>query len=541
MIRTTHFHRFKRFRNEAINLLPTGLTLLAGGNNSGKSTVLHGLAVWEFCRTVVLMEKGRSQLQAGAQKVGLGLGDDEFSPIAVPSLRHLWNNLKPQKTVEPDGYTLKVRCDWTNDRDSERHLEFGLSLANDRLFVKVTGTNLDDIDRVPRVAYLPPFAGMTDREGRIPMAVRRRRIGEGLAGAVLRNILLDMYLANIERRRELRGDRPKITDAALRTLRETDPWERLQAALRKTFSAELDIEPFNEAYHSYIRVRVIRGEVQGYKIRREPGYNNRDVMVEGSGFLQWLSVYALAVDPNIDVLCLDEPDAHLHPSLQTNLIETLDDIATSAPKQVLVATHSVEVLRGANVDRILEIRDGDIRYLRSDDQKVALFSGLGTQYAPKIDRLKRTGCLLFLEGGTDANVLEIAASKLGRQWPSEWVIWPTPSGHKERKQIFLALQSEIPGLVAVSLRDRDDEPTTSVVADLADRTHANGPAGFHPLKWRRRNIEGHFVWPPSIAAVANKTEQEVIAALAQQGLAIDPAIFPPSARSSHRSIARRQS
>ena len=33
---------------------------------------------------------------------------------------------------------------------------------------------------------------MTDREARTTGAIRRRRIGEGLAGAVLRNILLDM-------------------------------------------------------------------------------------------------------------------------------------------------------------------------------------------------------------------------------------------------------------------------------------------------------------------------------------------------------------
>ncbi len=50
---------------------------------------------------------------------------------------------------------------------------------------------------------------MTDREMRLTGAIRRRRIGEGLAGAVLRNILLDMTEANLAERRRLRADKPK--------------------------------------------------------------------------------------------------------------------------------------------------------------------------------------------------------------------------------------------------------------------------------------------------------------------------------------------
>ncbi len=80
-------------------------------------------------------QSGSSAERRSRWSAGLGLGDDESSPINVPSLKHLWTNLKTQKTSEPDGYTLKIRCDWQMDQGS-RHLEFGLSLANDRLFVK---------------------------------------------------------------------------------------------------------------------------------------------------------------------------------------------------------------------------------------------------------------------------------------------------------------------------------------------------------------------------------------------------------------------
>lgn len=40
-------------------------------------------------------------------------------------------------------------------------------------------------------------------------------------------------------------------------------------------------------------------------------------------FLQWLSLYALLVNPELDVVLLDEPDAHLHATLQRYLTQSV--------------------------------------------------------------------------------------------------------------------------------------------------------------------------------------------------------------------------
>lgn len=63
--------------------------------------------------------------------------------------------------------------------------------------------------------------------------------------------------------------------------------------------------PFSEEYHSYISVEVDKGSIDGFKLKRHANYRPRDLMVEGGGFLQWLSVFALALDPSINVLLLD--------------------------------------------------------------------------------------------------------------------------------------------------------------------------------------------------------------------------------------------
>ena len=514
MISRVTFHRLKQFRDESFDLHP-GVSLLGGGNNAGKSTILHGLAIWEFCRTAIEMERGPEMFLSEWTGQGIGLGDDEFSPINVPSLKHLWTNLKTQKDGESDGYTLKIGCEWTRD-DARRHLEFGMSLANDRLFVKPTSSNLNADDKIPRLAYLPPFAGMTDRETRTTGAIRRRRIGEGLAGAVLRNILLDMQERTTVERGRLRGDRSKISDADLAKLRATDPYELLQQNLRSTFSAELDVAAFREEYHSYIQVEVVKGTVQGFKLKRHSGYRNRDLMVEGSGFLQWLSVFALAMDPDLNVLLLDEPDAHLHSSLQEQLLDSLRDVCAVTGKQMLIATHSAEILRNAEPADIFHIRSGGKggRYLVEESQKVGLLAGLGSEYAPRVDRAKRTKRVLFVEGRTDLAILKALAERLGITWPTKWVEWTTARGHKERKQIYTALKEEIPDLVVVSLRDRDDEPAETVGADLVDGQ--SGEADFHPRRWRRRYIESYLIWPPAIATATGLSEDDIKQQLGDQ-------------------------
>lgn len=510
------------------------MTLVAGGNNAGKSTLLQGLAVWEFCKVATLAQRGpEGLLDSRSSSQGFGLGDDEFSPINIPSLKHLWTNLKTQKTDDDaDGYTLSVACVWQHG-GKDHELEFNLALANDRLFIKVSNSTLQQDDKCPIIAYLPPFAGISAREERTYGALRRRRIGEGLAGAILRNLLLDMRDSNIERREELRSGLAKIRAKDLKHLREEDPWELLQQTLREVFSAELSLKDFDEEYHTYIQVFVEKGEVDGYKLTRHPGYNPRDLMVEGSGFLQWLSVYTLATSPVADVLLFDEPDAHLHAALQSQLVERLGVLTKQFNKQVLLATHSSEILRQTAPARILEVRSGGkFNYLSEDQQKVSLMVGIGSDYAPKIDRIRTTKKVFFFEGSTDLDVLKLIAGRLNVSWPTNFAEWQTSDHHKERRLLWRALRTEYGDISALSLRDRDDDAPGTVADDLRDKSE-KVMEGFTARKWRRRYMESYLVVPRAISAASGKPESEVRKILQEEmSLVISDSTFqganPPS-------------
>jgi predicted ATPase len=514
------FHRFKKFRDTEIQLKP-GVTLLAGGNNSGKTSILQGLAIWEFCKTVLEIEVGKKSLYIGGQRQGVGINDDNFTPINVPSLKHLWTNLRTQRdrNIEPDGYTLWLRIDWAY-QTLQRYLTIGLSLVNDRLFIKDKETNVQEEELIPRIAYVPPFAGIVSKEPRHTKAAIRAYIGQGLTGAVLRNIILDLNIANKNRRLE-----EKITKggAKLERLRNEDPFERLKSLLQKVFSYGLKIGEFNELYHTSISIDAYRGEIRNKRFQRLHDYTPRDLMVEGSGFLQWLTVLALSLDPEINLVLLDEPDAHLHPSLQEVLLSELNNLANNFNKQILYSTHSPELIKYQSHDRIIDTNNSNPKYLNIREQKVSLLAGIGAEYTPRLSEVKRKKKILFVENESDFKILQICARILGRPFPESFVCWPSSSRHKERKILFLEIKKDLPNLVALSLIDRDDDPIGTVDKNLFDknRKKSDNKDAFFPRKWRRRHIEGYLLHPDPMARKANLLSPDIVIDYITQKFSLD--------------------
>lgn len=529
-IKKITLHRFKQFRDTEIEI-DQGLSLVVGGNNSGKSSILQALAIWQFCKTMLEIEKGRSSWLQTKNKTGLGMGIADFTPMQIPSLSHLWTNLKTSKDDEPDGYTLKIGVYWDLPDKQERHLEIGLSQANDRLFVRTTSTNLvaaeivnakgEPIDgNVPRVGYLPPFAGITDREGRLTPAMRERLIGQGLSGGVIRNVLFDLHEHNRRERERLRGNSRKLKDSSLKWLRSNDPWEILLRTMQSIFATDLRVVPFNERFHSYLRVESAKGELKGDTFKRHPKYTPRDLMVEGSGFLQWLSVYALALSPDVDVVLLDEPDAHLNATLQRELLMSLGHVASLRNKQVLMAAHSPELIRFYDHGKILAVAERKAKYLQEEVGKVKVLGGIGTIQTPTLHSLMEHRRMLILEAESDWRFLQLIAKQANFAWPKNVVPWYWTGSAGERQQLYLQLLAEIPGLRAISIRDRDDEPHATVGNDLIDKSFTSKQPHFKAMKWRRRHIENHLLCTSAIARAAGSPQGDVTAFFAEHALVI---------------------
>jgi hypothetical protein len=505
MITKVEIKKFKRYQDLSVTLHECGVSLLVGANNSGRSTFLQALSVWAFCKTIVEFEKGHNCLLRDTPCSGSGINIDDFHPLNIPSFSYLWTNQKYSGS-----YTLSLCCYW-HDGNDEKFLEFSLSLVQERLFIKKSGSNLQANDKIPRIVYVPSFAGIEVNEEFHPLAIRGKLLGKGLSGSVLRNEIMELYNNNQKTRKEKKGDKKRISAKDLDNIRNTDPFEILQKILLEVYKVQLEPQMFNPAFHTYLRINVKKGSIESKRFKPFKGFKPRDIMVEGSGFLQWLSVYTYALSRNIDVLLLDEPDAHLHNSLQVNLFRRLSSIAKQYQKQFIISTHSGELIKAWDSNEILHAQGSSIKYIQHDNDKVRILNNLGSEYCPILDSIKLNKHVLFVENESDVTILKELCDKIGKKWPANITVWPHANSHKERTHIFDYLINEIHGLKAISLNDRDTECPNNITKSLKDKGYNDRITDnecIYYRTWQRHEIENYlFDVEPIARAIAKKNNR----------------------------------
>jgi predicted ATPase len=452
MIHKLILKNFKRIKEQ--EFLFNRFDLLVGGNNSGKSTVLQALAIWQYCVDQFRLSP-RSRGSRGIQVVL-----PNFTALPLPEFNLLWSDRMAQ-TGKSYVY-IEIDVHWRDERFQEHHCCVQLRYQSQQSIFAIpsgdwnTFAELERLPSFPRIVYVPPFSGLEPHERWMDDGNVRQQIGKAQPGAVLRNLLYRV----IDRQ-----------DVAVENNRD---WEEICARIKDWFGIELDAPQYEKGVSTEI--------LAAYK----SGKKRFDVISGGSGFHQILTLMAFIYGyPQASTLLFDEPDAHLHVNLQRKIIHYFKGVGG---KQFLIATHSEEFVKGVEVSSVLSMLSGVPRRIQSSHETLHALSEVDNI---DVVRTQQSPFILYLEGEDDGRLLSAWAETLGflevyEQFYPYVLGGPTKKEMQKRADLhFKALRQLQPSVSRAILLDYD-----------ADEEAINPPPSNPMLnEWKRKNIDNYLLVP----------------------------------------------
>ena len=478
MIRTVRIRGFKRF-DEVEFRLP-GHVVLAGPNNTGKTTLLQAIASWSLALRR-WRELNDFRLRRGLAYGRAPIARQAFSAVPLRSFDFLWTNRKYQGQIEIEirhdagwSVTMEFTADSTEQiyvRPKAETIAIPIagtvSRPTTKELAKEKANLLRELDL--RSVYVPPMTGLETNERLLQPAAVEQLLGLGRPGEVMRNLLAE---ANRDER----------------------AWGALKASISKLFGYEI-LPPNTSGAHILAEYTMAES---GPRL---------DIAIAGSGFQQILMLLAFLHTQQGAVLLLDEPDAHLHVILQDAIYHELRSVAARQRSQLIVATHS-EVVINAVEPRELCVMLNEPRMVADNEERSRLITSLRVLSNADVMQAMGVRGVLYVEDYTDINILRAWAATLGHRAAgllNTELMWKplvfqaqedrrgTKAGGRGivARDHFEALQLVREGLPGLELRDGDARPP---VPD----TETTG-AGLQRLRWRRYEIESYLVHPDALA------------------------------------------
>ncbi len=462
----------------------TQFDLLVGRNNSGKSTVLQALAIWQFC-----VDEFHRSKRSGSKGIQVVLPN--FTALPLPEFNLLWRNrtdraypvVKGKKKQE--FILIEIKVEWRHGAGGIR--EFGVALryhSPQTIYAIPTDgwARFRDCEQqgdLPRIAYVPPFSGLEPTEKWLDVSPIRQQVGKGQPGSVLRNLLLRVCPA------PSRDSNGRISSGYVHPPKD---WQELATAIKRWFSVTIREPRYESAKDVYITVEY-----------RQDG-ENYDIIAGGSGFHQTLTLLAFLYGYHPTTILLDEPDAHLHVNLQREILDYFKAKSLERDIQFLIATHAEEFARGVDASQIVSLLAHKPERVKSTPSVLRAMSEVSNE---EISRLMVSPYILYVEGESDERILRAWADECGAQAVMDKICFKAMEGGDKRgmkaraDEHFNALRQIIEGVSRLMLFDYDD-------SNNAFHPEKNNPT---LAEWKRKNIENYLLVPEAWKRAALKQLQ----------------------------------
>lgn len=466
MIHKLILKNFKKIKDETFEF--NNFDLIVGSNNSGKSTALQSLAIWQYCvdQFKFSPKKGRT---------GIQIVLPNFTALPVPEFNLLWTNktIVTRETGSSKNNNISIEIDvyWKNINEKEENFCVLIRYQSPQTVYAIPKGGWQEFNAImstpnfPRIVYVPPFSGLEPTEIKKDDGVLQQHVGKGQPGSVLRNLLFRVVNQNSQ-----------------------EHWAEISKLIKEWFNVDL------------LKPQWKEGRIINILAEYKSSGKTFDIISGGSGFHQILTLLAFLYGyDGITTVLFDEPDAHLHVNLQRKVIQFLQH---KVDIQFLIATHSEEFVKGVDIASVLSVMSGKPTRIQNSGH---ILNALSIVDNIDIIRTQDSPFIMYVEGEDDDRIISSWASRLDKSTLYNLYYTKIMNGGSKvsMKKLsdthFNALKEVNTKIQRMMILDYDDE------------------SSFHPesgnkviFEWRRRNIDHYLLvpsaWKRAVSNLLNESE-----------------------------------
>ena len=364
---------FKAYADTVTIEVNKQFNVIIGENNIGKSTIFEALLLWKKCYDETLTSNKRDFY---SQSVKLYISFDELYFLRITKDEDLFYGSKRTCEIaiefkEDDGsacYTLGFSLTKPSIENSYIRLSRKDTAEFLRFKDSLESQNTKLVDFL-FIQQTEPVAKVLAKEPYMYSGQIKKKIEKGKSHEVLRNKIISCDLGILT--------------------------QRMKSVLECEFEFKTPSRAERERAE-YINLLVIQN---GKRL---------DVGLQGSGFLQVAEIFSsiAIMDNALNILLIDEPDSHISPRIQNNLLKCIKEIAKV---QVFVISHNDNFVSEVQPNEVIfvnsENKGNGIINALNDVNIDALHSALGGVITG-LTRLQKSKRVIFVEGEDDISYLK---------------------------------------------------------------------------------------------------------------------------------------